>query len=273
MKTEGFLHDTDIVRTFYDASVEVEWNRLDNHPVEYELTKRFLRRHIADGDRVLDVGGGPGRYSLWLAERGCRVTLADLSQANVDFALAKATELGLELRGFCADARDLSALAGETFDHVLLMGPLYHLTDAADREQAVRSALAVLAHGGTLAVSFISAFAGILYALRDEPTMILNPDLTAQFAEVVRDEPYSGMAFTQAYFARRQDILPFMEGFGLQKLHFLSAEGMLSPYEANLRAQPPEVLAAWIDFAEKLCERQDILSFAEHYLYIGRKPA
>ncbi|MCL2811412.1 MAG: class I SAM-dependent methyltransferase [Clostridia bacterium] len=272
MKTEGFLHDTDIVRTFYDADVEMEWNRLDKHPVEFELTKRFLRRYISDGARVLDVGGGPGRYSLWLAERGCRVTLADLSQANVEFGLAKAAELGLELRGLRADARDLSALAGQAFDHVLLMGPLYHLTDAEDRKKAVRSALALLAPGGMLAVSFISAFAGILYAMRDEPDAILNPDLMEHFAIAARDEPYSGMAFTQAYFARRQDILPFMDGFGLEKLHFLSAEGMLSPYEANLLIQPPEVLAAWIDYAEKLCERQDILSFAEHYLYIGRKP-
>ena len=272
MKTEGFMHDTDIVRAYYDADAEMEWNRLDKHPVEFELTKRFLSRHINPGSRVLDVGGGPGRYALWLAQRGCRVTLADLSQANVDFALTKATEASLALRGLRADARNLSALAGETFDHVLLMGPLYHLTDAEDRKQAVREALALLAPVGTLAASFISSFGGVLYSMRDEPDAILNPDLAEHFAIAARDEPYSGMAFTQAYFARRQDILPFMDGFGLEKLHFLSAEGMLSPYEANLQAQPPAVLAAWIDYAEQLCERQDILSFAEHYLYIGRKP-
>ena len=272
MKTEAMLHDTDIVRAFYDADVEMEWNRLADHPVEFELSKRFLRRHIPEGARVLDVGGGPGRYALWLAERGCRVTLADLSQANVDFALAKAGELGLDLRGLCADARDLSALAGERFDHVLLMGPLYHLTDAKERAQAVRSALALLAPGGTLAVAFISAFAGILYAMRDDPAFILAPNEDEFFGKVARDEPFAGKAFTQAYFARRQDILPFMAGFGLEKLHFLSAEGMLSPNETTLLAQPPEVLSAWIDFAEKLCERQDILSFAEHYLYIGKKP-
>jgi len=273
MKIKETPHDTDIVRAFYDADVEMEWNRLDEHPVEFELTKRFLRRHIPRDARVLDVGGGPGRYALWLAERGCRVTLADLSRANVDFALAKAAERGFALRGLCADARDLAALAGETFDHVLLMGPLYHLTEEADRARAVRSALALLAPGGTLAVSFISAFAGILYAMRDDPAFILAPNEGEFFGKVERDEPFAGKAFTQAYFARRQDILPFMEGFGLEKLHFLSAEGMLSPNEGALLAQPPEVLAAWIDFAEKLCERQDILSFAEHYVYIGRKPA
>jgi len=146
------------------------------------------------------------------------------------------------------------------------------LTDANDRERAVSEALALLAPGGTLAVSFISAFAGVLYAMRDDPAFIMTPNRDEFFGKVERDEPFAGQAFTQAYFARRQDILPFMGGFGLEKLHFLSAEAMLSPNEANILAQPPEVFAAWLDFAERLCEREDILSFAEHYLYIGRKP-
>lgn len=265
------LHDTDIVRAYYDAGVEGEWNRLANHPVELEITKRFLLRHIEPGARVLDLGGGPGRYALWLAELGCDVTLADLSQGNVDFALAKAKELALPLRGIRADARDLSALAGEEFDHVLLLGPLYHLTEEADRAKAVNAALAVLAPGGTLSAAFISAFAGVIYALQYHPLMILEPGMAENFAKVERDEPFAGPTFTQAYFARRQDIVPFMSGFGLEKLHFLSSEGMLAPNQANLVAQPLEALAAWLDFAEKLCEREDILGFAEHYLYIGRK--
>ena len=271
MKTEETLHDTEIVRAHYDADAEMEWNRLNNHPVEFELTKRFLRRYIPAGSRVLDVGGGPGRYALWLAEQGCRVALVDLSQVNVDFALAKAAEACLPLRGLQADARDLSALAGEVFDHVLLMGPLYHLADAEDRMRVMRSVLALLAPGGTLSASFISAFAGIIYAMKEDPLSIMNAELAENFTMAERDEPFAGMSFTQAYFARRQDIVPFMNGFGLKKLHFLSAEGMLAPNEGLLLAQPPEVRAAWLDFAEKLCERPDILSFVEHYLYIGRK--
>lgn len=271
MNIQKPLHDTDIVRAYYDADAGMEWNRLENHPVEFELTRRFLSQYIPEGSRVLDVGGGPGRYALWLAERGCRVVLADLSQANVDFALAKAKEAGLPLRGLRADARDLSALAGEEFDHVLLMGPLYHLTGAEDRSRAVRAALSLLAPGGTLSASFISAFAGVIYAMKEDPSMIVNPDYAEDFALVLRDEPFAGMAFTQAYFARHQDIVPFMSGFGLAKLRFLSAEGMLAPSEATFLAQPPDVRAAWLDFAQSLCERRDILGFAEHYLYIGRK--
>ena len=69
---------TKIIREHYDANVLSEWNRIANRP-EFLLTCRMLDRYIKPGDSVLDIGGGPGRYSLYLAEKGCDVTLFDLS--------------------------------------------------------------------------------------------------------------------------------------------------------------------------------------------------
>lgn len=45
----------------------------------------------------------------------------------------------------------------------------------------------------------------------------------------------------------------------------------MGAYEPELMRQPPEVFEAWLDLAEKICEREDLLSFAEHFLYIGKK--
>lgn len=74
------MENIEIVKKFYDETVDYEWERLERHKVEFELTKRYLNRYIKPGDKVLDLGGGPGRYSLYLAELGCAVTLADLSE-------------------------------------------------------------------------------------------------------------------------------------------------------------------------------------------------
>jgi 2-polyprenyl-3-methyl-5-hydroxy-6-metoxy-1,4-benzoquinol methylase len=72
------MKSLDTVRNFYDETVNYEWERLDRHKVEYEITKRYLNRYIKSNDKVLDLGGGPGKYSLYLADQGCEVTLADL---------------------------------------------------------------------------------------------------------------------------------------------------------------------------------------------------
>ncbi|MCL1820113.1 MAG: hypothetical protein FWG36_05595 [Oscillospiraceae bacterium] len=51
---------TKIIRDFYDSAVQSEWNRIADRP-EFLLTCRMFDRYIKPGDKVLDIGGGPGR--------------------------------------------------------------------------------------------------------------------------------------------------------------------------------------------------------------------
>lgn len=65
--------------------------------------------------------------------------------------------------------------------------------------------------------------------------------------------------------------MPFMERFPLKKLNLFGQEGIMSPCEENFLIQPREVVDKWLDVAEKLCEREEFLGYAEHAMYIGRK--
>ena len=259
------------IRAFYDQDVQTEWNRLETHRFEFDINRFFISKYVKPGQKVLDCGGGPGRYSLWLSEVGCDVTLFDLSSGNAAFAKTKAQELGLPLKALIGDARDLSALGGERYDHILLMGPLYHLLDEADRKTAVNACMELLKPHGTLSVSFISSYAGIIYYLREMPQAILEPSVQADYDLMKDDLPFAGMAFTDAYFVRRQDILPFMEQFPLKKLHLLSSEAVFAPWYSSLLTQGEEAYQKYLRFGAAVCERENLLSYAEHFLYIGQK--
>ena len=274
-------HDTEIVREYYNSSVESEWIRLDRHPYEFELNRRFLSRYIKPGDRVLDAGGGPGRYSLWLAERGCDVTLLDLSDENVKFALEKAAALGLNITAAAGDARYADTLVSGKFDHVLLMGPLYHLTEEADRIKAVESCLKVLKSGGTISAAFISIYGGLIYDLRDALTELetlegedrefyekmIHTDL-----DIYKDGKSLGYdGFTRAFFTFPADVPRFFERFPLEKLHFYGIEGFIAPFSHNVDNAPEHIRKHIVDIAEHTCEREEILSYSEHLMYIGQK--
>lgn len=181
--------------------------------------------------------------------------------------------MGLSIRALQLDARYPDALKGEKFDHILLFGPLYHLLEESDREQAVKACLHLLKSGGTLACTFISSYTIMQYYLKNEPHKILedNEFLKHSVEQFIADKPFQGLSFTQVYYARREDVRAFMERFPLEKLHFLGMEGMLAPFERMTNEQPDEVIDAWIDIAEKICERDDLMSWAEHFLYIGKK--
>ena len=266
------MDSIELVRNRYDEMVQNEWERLVRHKIEFEINKRFIDRYIHAGDSVLDLGGGPGRYALHLAKRGCALTLADLSPNNVSFAKEKAKECGLKITGFNLDSRDLKPFSNQSFDHVLLMGPLYHLRSENDRVRTVEECLRVLKPGGTLYAAFISSYAGLLWTLKHDQPAIVRPDRSDWVFEVFLDDTdFSGTAFSENYFVRHDDILPFFSQFPLTALHLIGSESIFSPYEQGLLAQPPAVFDAWIDFGVRVCEREDLLSFAEHYLYIGRR--
>ena len=171
---------TSIVKRYYNSEVQSEWERLEKHFIEFELTKRYLNRYIKPGDKVLDVGGGPGRYSLFLLEKGCDVTLADLSEENVSFALGKANGKGYCLNAFQCDARKIDSYADGPFDSILLMGPMYHLLAEADRVKAAEACLKLLKPGGVIFISFISSYAGIIYYMKYEPELISNTEIEYQ---------------------------------------------------------------------------------------------
>jgi SAM-dependent methyltransferase len=257
--------DQDNVRAFYDAGPDHEWTRLERHRTEFALTWRAISEGLkelgekpgrpeAAGRRgtgsparlkIIDIGGGPGRYSLLLDRAGHEVTLVDLAPANVEYA-RKAT--GGRLAGYlCGTATDLGVFRGGTFDAALLLGPLYHLLDAADRRLAVAEAGRVLAPGGLLFASFITVFAPLRDMAKNSPEEILSyfpaPSNLAEWIKDGRWPSRPGGGFTNAYFIHPSAVRPFMEAAGdLATLSVLGLEGIPA-----------------------------ILGGAEHILYVGRK--
>lgn len=149
-----------------------------------ELLGRFLPPPPA---MVLDIGGGPGGHACWLAARGYEVHLLDITPFHVEMAQqasARQSEAPLASAAV-GDARALP-WGPATADAVVLFGPLYHLTDRADRLGALREAHRVLRPGGVLLAAAISQFAsaldGVCRGFLKDP----------QFAEIVRQDLSDG---------------------------------------------------------------------------------
>jgi ubiquinone/menaquinone biosynthesis C-methylase UbiE len=164
-----------------------ERGRLDEayFPLERERTRELVLRHVAPPPGVvLDVGGAAGAYSFWLAERGYEVHLVDPAPLHVEQA-EEASRSGADGRLASArlgDARKLD-FADEAAEAVLLLGPLYHLTERRDRLAALAEARRVLKPGGLVFAAGISRFASLLDGLlgtvfeREEFARIVERDL------------------------------------------------------------------------------------------------
>ena len=263
------------VQKYYDENSEMEWQRLERHPFEMPLTLYMMEKYIRPGDRVLDIGGGPGRYSIHFAKMGCEVTLVDLSPGNIRFAKDKAAEAGVKFDAYAANCLELDTLDLGEFDHVLLMGPLYHLKEDADRKMAVEQAMLHLKTGGNLYASFILNFAGIIYDLKNggyvEQDFAEGTQTACLIDDILQGRDYIGPAFSSARFSCPDNILPFMARCPLKKLHLFGQEGILSVNEPELMKRSQGEINCWIEIAKKLLEEPSLLALSEHAMYIGQK--
>jgi len=118
-----------------------------------ELLDRFLPRPPA---RIIDVEGGTGAYSSWLASLGHSVHLVDIVPGHVGEASRD--------RSFTAVVGDARALpvSDAIYDVALLLGPLYHLPESEHRLQALREARRVVRPGGMIVAAFICRAAAAL---------------------------------------------------------------------------------------------------------------
>jgi SAM-dependent methyltransferase len=166
------------IQAHYDAGTEQP--RLTAQPsLELVRSQELLERYLPPPPAsVLDVGGGPGIYAGWLAGLGYTVRLVDPVERHV----AEARALGA-FEAEVGDARALHA-AHASYDVVLLMGPLYHLVERADRLLALHEVARVTKPGGLVIAVGISRFASLLDGLRAD--WLGDPEFRAMIDQDLR---------------------------------------------------------------------------------------
>ena len=262
----------------YDTAID-EDQRLREGLGRLELARvqEIVRRHLPSAARVLDVGGATGVHAEWLLADGHTVHLVDLLEGHV----ARATDrLGEDPRftATVGDARTLE-LPDASVDAVLLLGPLYHLTERADRLAVWREASRVVVPGGVVLAMGISRFAslfdGLAQAYLFDPAFraIVAQDLATGVHQNPTGDP---RWFTTAYFHRPDELAAEASEVGLDVRETVGVEGMahwiksLAPVfdEGADPADREAVLAA----ARAVEAEPSLLGLSSHLVTVAVRP-
>ncbi|MGW5821190.1 class I SAM-dependent methyltransferase [Streptomyces noursei] len=239
--------------------------------LEMLRTQELLRRHLPRGGRsILDVGGGPGAHARWLLEDGHTVHLIDPVPRHV----AAALEVGCSAE--LGDARALSA-ADNSYDVVLLMGPLYHLLEEKERLQALAEARRVVRPGGVVAAAAIGRYSSLV---EQAVTGLLG--VKESVREAVADILRTGVhepgrkGFTAAYFHTPEGLEAEMAAAGIDACVY----GVEGPTWGALKAaelaalEPLEedapLFVSALAAARLADPYRQLLAASSHLLAIGR---
>jgi SAM-dependent methyltransferase len=242
--------------------------------VEAERTKEVVLRHLpAPPALVADIGGGPGRYALWLAELGYGVEHRDLMSLHVEQLRADSADLP-QLHTAVGDARELD-LDDASVDAMLLLGPLYHLRRRQDRLRALGEARRILRPGGPVFVAAISRWAP---RLDGELRARLYERFPAVLQETPRVErtgwlPALFPGSFAAYCHRPQQLRAELRAAGFAVVDLVSVEGMafmLHDLDERLRDSLGRQVV--LEAARAIERVPELLGVGPHLLATGVRP-
>jgi len=159
-------NDLENVISYYNKSDKTKHLNNEFGNIEFIRSQEIIQLYLIKTNlTILDVGGASRKYSFWLAGLGHKVHLVDTVPLHIENAKKIAEESGTQLESYnIGDARKLD-FSDSFADVVLLMGPLYHLTNKDERNNALNEAFRVLKQKGVLITSAISRFASTIDGL------------------------------------------------------------------------------------------------------------
>lgn len=229
--------------------------------VEFLTTVRYIERYLRPGDRILDIGAGAGEYSLYFARQGYELSAIELADSNIRaFRQKLQPEDKIELRQ--GNALDLGCYGDESFDAVLLFGPLYHLHSVEDRKHCVAEAMRVCKQGGHIFFAFIGNDMVIMTEFQYSSDYFSKGDYDRESFRL-EDFPF--------VFHTLDGARELLADCGVKTLHEVAADGFSELMADKINSLSDEDFRQYLRYHFYICEKPEFLGASNHLLFVAEK--
>jgi len=211
-----------------------------------------------------------------MAKIGYKITLADLSPKLIEIAKNKTKNISNIEAIDIVNALDLSRYQKESFDCVLLFGPLYHLTEQNEINQVLNNVYSVLKPNGKIIASYIPYYCGLSGIIERSdfaPKQVDSNTLKDVFVSgVFHNNENNG--FQEGNYIKTEELCRLMGKCGFSKEKVRSIKGIgyrlekviMEKHESNI-----DLFNTIIDIINSSSEDKDLIETAGHALFFGKK--
>ena len=227
--------------------------------VEFLTTVKYIEKYLTPDSRLIDIGAGAGEYSLHFAKQGYSVTAVELADNNINCFRAKITpDLDIDLRQ--GNACDLTEFKNGTFDIVLLLGPLYHISSPDERQKCINEARRVCKPNGIIFFAYIS---NDMVILTEAFCYDINYFQTGDYNYETFDvDNFPFVFFTVA--DARKELAQF------ETLHEIAVDGVSELFADKINQLDDKSYEQYLRYHFYCCEKPEMLGRSNHLLFVVR---
>ena len=257
-----FSDDTELVQAVYRRYDEdSRLNKSNAAKVEFLTTVRYIEKYLTPGAKILDIGAGAGEYSLYFARKGFHVSALELADANIAAFRAKMTDDDpIDL--VQGNALDLSRYDSDSFDVVLLFGPLYHLHEEADKLRCIEEAKRVCKKDGKIFFAFISNDIVVLTMQQCYKDYLMNGDYDKESFRL-DDFPF--------VFHTVDRCRELLGKAGIQISHEVASDGASELLQDLVNGLDEASYQQYLRYHFYICEKPEFLGMSNHLLFVCEK--
>lgn len=233
--------------------------------VEFLTSMKYIHDYLdkEHTKKILDIGAGTGRYSVALAEEGYDVTAVELVKYNLGILKKK----GSSVKAYQGNALNLSRFEDESFDVVLLFGPMYHLYTFEDKVKALNEAKRVAKPEGVVLVAYcMNEYSILTYGFKENHILesIENNKVTEDFHVIAEEKDLYD-------YVRISDIDKVNEACKMSRIKIVTPDGPANFMRQTINEMDDKTFEVFMKYHLSTCERQDLIGAAAHTLDILKK--
>ncbi len=232
---------------------------------EFLTTMKYIEKYLTPGAKIIEIGAGTGRYSLTLAEMGYDVTAVELVPHNIEI-MKKKVKANHNIKIFEGNACDMSVFESDSYDIVLLLGPMYHLFTDEDKHKALGEAIRLAKTNGVIYASYCNNDTSIY--------KFFFKNIVLDYLEkgLIKDNYHTVSAPEEIFeLYRKADIDRLMKSHNVTRLHFVGVDMLSYICDDRLDLLSNREFEEYMKFLSNLCEREDCVGLSIHMLDVFKK--
>lgn len=231
--------------------------------VEFNTSIKYILEYLKqfNNPKILDLGAGTGKYSIYLNNLGYDVTVVELVKHNLKYI----TMNNPSIKAFLGNALDLSKFKDNSFDFIIMFGPMYHLTKKDDQIKALNEAKRILTKDGIIFVCYyMNDYAIIKHGFIDG---FINEKIN----DIDKDFHIKNKESELYAYYRLEDIDNLNKELNFKRIDIFTQDLLTDYFRKDINKMDEETFKLYMDYVYKVSNKKELIGIGSHLVDIIKK--